>query len=119
MLPDEDTYYQSLIGILRWTVELGRANIAIKVSKISSHAVLPRKGHLNKIFYMFGYLKHKHNRTMVFDPTYPQIKYDDFTLRDWSNFYSNTKEIFSPNYPLSRGKSLCMVSYVGLRLSRI
>ena len=40
------SYYQSLIGILRWIVELGRADICLEVSMMSSHVALPREGHL-------------------------------------------------------------------------
>ena len=30
--PDEATYYQSLIGVLRWIVEMGRVDITVEVS---------------------------------------------------------------------------------------
>ena len=35
-------YHQSLIGILRWMVELGRVNITTEVSMLSSCLALPR-----------------------------------------------------------------------------
>ena len=38
---DEANYYQSFIGTLRWTIELGRLDIAVHVSKLSSHTVCP------------------------------------------------------------------------------
>ena len=38
---DEYSYYQSLIGVLRWIVELGRVDICCKVSMLSSHLELP------------------------------------------------------------------------------
>ena len=66
-------YYQSLVGILRWIVELGRVKICLEVSLMSSHLALPREGHLDKIFHIFAYLKWKHRARMVFDPTYPSI----------------------------------------------
>jgi hypothetical protein len=37
----ESSYYMSLIGILRWTVELGRVDICLEVSMLSSHLALP------------------------------------------------------------------------------
>ena len=40
--PYEVVYLQSLIGILRWIVELGRIDICLEVSTISSHLALPR-----------------------------------------------------------------------------
>ena len=71
--PDEASYYQSLIGILRWMVELGRVDLNCEVSMMSSHLALPRKGHLEQLFHMFGYLKKHHNDEMPFDPTVPEI----------------------------------------------
>ena len=38
------SYYQSLIGILRWIVELGRVDVCLEVSMMSSHlAFYPEK----------------------------------------------------------------------------
>lgn len=46
-LNDSDAnYYQSLIGILRWSVELGRIDVITEVSILASHVALPREGHL-------------------------------------------------------------------------
>jgi hypothetical protein len=44
--PQEAAYYQSLIGVVRWIVELGRVDICLEVSMMSSHLALPREGHL-------------------------------------------------------------------------
>ena len=35
-------YYQELIGVLRWIVELGRVNILLETSLMSAHLTLPR-----------------------------------------------------------------------------
>ena len=46
-LDDEDaTYYQSLIGILRWIVELGRMDVGVEASMLASCMTLPREGNL-------------------------------------------------------------------------
>ena len=39
-------YYQSLIRVLRWIVELGRVDVYLEVSMMSSHIALRREGHL-------------------------------------------------------------------------
>jgi len=39
--PEECSYYQSQIGILRWMVELGRTDIITEVSTLASHLALP------------------------------------------------------------------------------
>jgi Reverse transcriptase (RNA-dependent DNA polymerase) len=78
-LDNEDAnYYQSLIGILRWAVEIGRIDITTEVSMLSAHMAMPREGHLYAVFRVFSYLKQKHNSRLVFDPTYPRINASQF-----------------------------------------
>ena len=73
--PDDAAYFQSLIGILRWMVELGRVDLCTEVSMMSSHLCMPRKGHLEQLFHVFGYLKKHHNAEMPFDANlYSQIQ---------------------------------------------
>ena len=43
----DSAYYQSLIGILRWMVELGRVDICLEVCMLSSYLALQRQGHLD------------------------------------------------------------------------
>ena len=54
---EDPSYYQSLIGVLRWIVELGRVDICLEVSMLSSHLALPREGHMQQVFQIFAYLK--------------------------------------------------------------
>ena len=75
---EEANYYQSQIGILRWMVELGRVDIMVEVSMLSSHLALPRRGHLDAVFRIYAYLKCHHNASMVFDPTYNDIDLNKF-----------------------------------------
>ena len=74
------SYYQSLIGILRWIVELGRADIVMETSALASIMVLPREGHLDAVFHMFAFLKRKHNGVMVFYPTEPEVDINKFPV---------------------------------------
>ena len=84
-------YYQSLVGILRWIVELGRVDIFLEVSLMSSNLALPREGHLDKLFRIFSYLNWKHRARMVFDPKYSSIDNDDFPRHDWDKHYGEVK----------------------------
>ena len=54
-------YYQSLIGVLRWAVELGRVNICLEVSMMSSYLAMPRVGQMEELYHIFAYLKRNHN----------------------------------------------------------
>ena len=69
----DSAYYQSLIGILHWSVELGHVDICLEVSMMSSHLSLPREGDMNQVLHIFAYLKKYHNTEMVYDPSDPGI----------------------------------------------
>jgi hypothetical protein len=68
--PEQANYYQSLIGVLRWAVELGCINIHIDVALLSSHLAQPHIGHLEQVLHIFSYLEHHLNSHLVFDPNY-------------------------------------------------
>ena len=109
---EEANYYQSLIGALRWIVEMGRIDICCEVSMLSSYVALPREGHLQQIYHMMAYLKRFHNARLVLDPTYPDIDDDTFVERDWQNFYGNLKEEIPSNAPEPRGNEFIIRVYV-------
>ena len=79
------TLYTSLIGILRWLVELGRIDITCEVSMMSSYTAMPREGHLDHVICIFSYLKAHHNSRLVLDPSYPDIDMD--SLISWKGIY--------------------------------
>ncbi len=107
-------YYMSLIGVLRWMVELGRVDICIETSLMSSHMALPRKGHLEQLYHMFAYLKAHHNSEMVFDPSDVAIDLTKFEKQDWSSsvYGTDLKEELPSNMPESRGQGFTMTAYV-------
>ena len=52
------SYFQSLIGILHyWTVEIGRIDIATKISMLSSHFTYSQEGYLEVVLHVMGYMK--------------------------------------------------------------
>ena len=57
LIPTDAAYYQSLIGMLRWMVEIGRVDICLEVSMMSSHLVLPREGYLEQLYHIFARIK--------------------------------------------------------------
>ena len=115
-------YYQLLIGILRWIVEL-RRDTCCEVSMMSSHLALSREGHLDQVFHIFAYLKKHHNTRLVFEPFYPEIDPNTFEHHDWTKFYGNVKEVLPQNMPKTLGKEVVMrffvdVDHTGERLTR-
>ena len=57
--PDEASYFQTIFGVMRWMVELGRINIAVEVSQISSLMAMQRQGHLVNALHIMSYLNIK------------------------------------------------------------
>jgi len=90
--PDQASYYMSLIGILRWAVELRRIDIYIDVALLSSYLYQPRVGHLEQVYHIFAYLKSHENSTVVFDPNYVSWDDEPFVNGDWTEFYKDAKE---------------------------
>ena len=106
-------YYQSLVGILRWIVELGRVDIATEASMMASCMALPRSGHLDQVYHIFAYLKKKHNSEMVFDPSEPDVDENEFEQFDWSNsVYGDVQEALPGNAPVPRGLGFTIRAYV-------
>ncbi len=104
--------YQELIGVLRWAVEIGRLDILLEVSLLSSHLALPRKGHLEQVYHIFAYLKHSGRRRIYLDPSYPSISETRFAKYDWTDFYKYAEEAIPPNMPTARGRIMSTHCFV-------
>ena len=105
--PTDAAYYMSLIGMLRWIVELGRVDVCLECSTLSLHLALPREGHLYQLFQVFALLKKYHNTEMVYDPSDPVIDEVAFELMDWTSSefgHVQGKEERPPNMPESGGQ---------------
>ena len=108
----EASFYQHLIGVLHWIVELGRVDIITEVSVLASYLCNPRDGHLDAALHLYSYLKSKHNARLVLDPSYPEIDQSDFLERNWDNFYGDVKEELPPDMPKPLGKEVDLRLYV-------
>ena len=106
LCPEDASYYMSLIGVLRWIVELGRVDICLETSMMSSHLALPREGHLQAVFHIFAHLKKYHNAEAVYDPSDPVIDESKFEAKDWASSefgHLGGKEELPGNMPEPRG----------------
>ncbi len=103
-------YYQNQISILNWMVELGYLDIYIY------HVILflihPRRGQMEAIYHINGYLKHHNHSTTAFDDTMINWKDTGFTAFDWTDFYQDAKENIPPNAPQPRGNSVQINAFV-------
>jgi hypothetical protein len=107
------TYYQELVGVLRWAIELGRIDIMLEVSMLSTHLALPRVGHMQQVLHIFGYLKQYPRKTLAFDPRHPNIDESKFpAMADWHDFYRDAEEPIPDDAPVPRGRSVSIHCFV-------
>ena len=94
-------------------VELGRVDLCTEVLMMSSHLVLPRRGHLEELYHVFAYLKKHLNAEMPFDSTLPTIEEGKFPRQDWSrSIYGEPREELLPNVPKPLGQEMVLRVYI-------
>ena len=69
---DLASWYQCLIGMISYMVEIGRVDIIIEVSIMVSQMPMPREEHLEAVLHVFAFLLQDYN------PIYPAIRMNDF-----------------------------------------
>lgn len=105
-------FYQEIVGQLRWAIEIGRVDILLETSLMSSHLAMPREGHLEQVLHIVGYLKMHKKMRLMFDSAYPTMKESWFTTYDWFDFYRDAKEAIPPNMPEARGRDVTITCFV-------
>ena len=91
--PDEVSYFHTVIGVMRWMVELGRIDIAVEVSQFSSFVAMLRPRNLVNELHVMSYLKIKQNSRLVLDPSYPGIDMYEFKSNEnWAPLYGGVQE---------------------------
>jgi hypothetical protein len=109
---DFTTWYQKLIGILRWAVELGRIDIHLSTALLAQYLVQPRVGHLGQVFHIFAYLKAHARSRIILDDAKPIVDETQFVKVDWTAFYPDATEAIPPNAPEPRGKDILISCFV-------
>jgi hypothetical protein len=106
--------FLQLIGILRWAIELGRLDIFVKVSQLSQHQALPRRGHLEAVYHIFAHLKkHINGAQIVFDPKSPDIDERVFnSSTNWRDFHGDVCKELPPNMPEPKSKCVNISCFV-------
>ena len=107
-------HFQSLVGVLRWIVELGRVDICLEASMVAICVSFPCGGHLEMIYRTFDHLKRHHNEEMGFDPSKPSVNNNDIERNGWrcSEFNSAIKKEseLHPTTPTTRAMGFNIVS---------
>jgi Reverse transcriptase (RNA-dependent DNA polymerase) len=109
--------YQSLLGVLQWTISLGRFDIATAVMTMSGFRTAPRIGHLDRLKRVCGYLSKMKNgciRVRTEEPDYSDM---NATSYDWARtVYGQVTEELPKDAPMPKGKSITLTSYVDANL---
>ena len=91
-----------------WMVELGRIDIAVEVSQLSSFLAMPRQGHLVNALHIISYLNIKNNSRLVLVPSYPGIDMSEFNSNEnWAPRITMSSAGLSA--PLSMTRRLCAI----------
>jgi hypothetical protein len=114
--------YQSLIGSLQWAVSLGRMDIQTAVMTMSSFRAAPRKGHLDRVKQIIGYVTRMRYAAIRVRTNEPDLSFYGTPVHDWmSTLYGDCKEDIPADAPKPMGKFvtwmqiLCMTCYPGRR----
>jgi len=109
--------YQSLIGALQWLISLGRFDICTAVMSMSRFRIAPRKGHLQRLQRIYGYIRMYPKfaiRVRTNEPDYSDLPSQDF---DWSySVYGNVQELLPTDAPPALGKHVTLTSFVDANL---
>ena len=118
LLPlDGINQYQSLIGSMQWAVTIGRSDIQTAVMTMSSFRAAPRKGHLERVKRIYGYLakfKDSTIRIRTEEPDYSDLPDPEYS---WAyTVYGDSKEMIPEDAPPPKGKYVTITSYVDANL---
>ena len=109
--------YQSLIGAMQWAVSIGRIDITTAVMTMSGFRVAPRKGHLERVKRIYGYLsymRHAAIRARTGEPNYSDLPAQNF---DWAHsVYGDAEGLLPLNAPEPLGKFVTLTDYVDANL---
>jgi hypothetical protein len=104
--------YQSLIGALQWTTQLGRFDVATAVMTLSRFRAAPWKGHLERVQRIHGYLYKMKNgiiRIRTEEPDFSNLPNNHY---DWQyTCYRGAKEEIPKDMPIPRGLRVVLSCY--------
>ena len=111
--------YWSLIGMLQWAVTIGRIDIHHAVMCMSRFRAQPRKGHMQAVTKIFGYLSNYRTASIKFRtdiPDYSKFELEQQTDFDWSYIYGTVKEMVPEGLPTPKGKPVRISLFVDANL---
>ena len=118
-LLDQDgiVLYQSLIGALQWVVSIGRFDIQTATMTLSSFRAAPRKGHMDRVKRIYGFLSKMRNaviRVRTDIPDYSDLPTQEY---DWErSVYGECSELVPEDAPEPLGNWVRYTHFVDANL---
>jgi hypothetical protein len=105
------------MGALQWLVTLGRFDVHIAVSTMSSYRVLPRQGHLERLKRIYGYIKKNPDGAIRYRTNIPDQGNGQPVQHDWtSTVYGNAQEELPSDMPAPKGMVMRIKTYQDAKL---
>lgn len=107
--------YCQLIGILRWSVKLGRVDIYLETALLSQYLASPREGHLEAVYHIFAYLKKHRKTSIVFDSRGVKLEkqaFVDVPMDSWREIYGEVAEELPPKTPKPLSNAVDITCFV-------
>jgi len=114
---EEIRKYQSLIGALQWAVSIGRMDVTTAVMTMSGYRVAPRKGHMDRVKRIYGYLLRFREATIRILTDEPDFSGVPESTYDWMySVYGEVKVLEPKDAPEPLGKRVTTITYVDANL---
>lgn len=111
--------YWSLIGMIQWAVTIGRIDIHHACMIMSRFRAAPRKGHLQAVARIFGYLSNYRTASIKFRtdvPNYDKFINEQPAEHDWTYIYGKVKELVPDGLPEPKGKPVVQSYFIDANL---
>ena len=106
-----------LLAYTQWVIQLGRFDIAVHVGTLSSFRAKPRRGHLDRIKRVIGYLSKMCDSAIRIRTDMPDVSDAVINRYDWSKtVYAGAKEEVPHNIPEPKGKPVKLITYADSNL---
>jgi hypothetical protein len=111
--------YLSIIGSLQWAISLGRFDMKKATMTMSRFRISPRKGHLERLKYMNGYLR-RFNSAAIRVRWITWLLINTIQEFDWAtSVYWNVEEDIVKDIPEALGKTVLTVHYLDANLYHV
>jgi hypothetical protein len=115
---DNTEKYQSMVGSLQWIIAIGRWDVQTAVMTLSSFRAQPRKGHLERVKRIYGYIAKYRDYCIKLRTEEPDLSALNNKIDlDWSkSIYGDHDEDRAEDTPPPLGKRVTLIHYFDANL---